>query len=71
MKLRLEKITSTPSGLVVGVQVRGPADTWIRFAILSIPFDQIPHTVTDDYWKWIDRDEKEIEADLALPLNWG
>lgn len=71
MRLRLEKITSTPSGLVCGVQIRGPKDTWLRFAILTIPFDQIPATVLDDYWRWTDREERDVQRDEALPLNWA
>lgn len=71
MRLRLEKISSTPSGLVMGVQIQGPKEAWIRFAILNVPFGEIPPDVVDEYWKWMDRDERAVEADLSLPLDWG
>lgn len=71
MKLRLEKISSTPSGLVMGVQIRGPRDSWVRFAILSVPYADIPPSVVDEYWSWMDRDERDVAAELTLPLEWG
>lgn len=71
MKLRLEKIATTPSGLVMGVQVRGPRDSWLRFAILTVPYSEIPLHVIDEYWEWLDRDEREVNLDVALPLDWG
>ena len=71
MRLRLEKIASTPSGLVMGVSVRGPKDSWIRFAILNVPYGEIPPSVVDEYWNWMDRYEREVDTDLALPLDWG
>jgi hypothetical protein len=70
VRLRLDKITSTPRGLVMGVQVRGPKDSWVRFAKLEVPWSEVPQHVVDDWWKWHDHDEIEVDLDVALPLDW-
>jgi hypothetical protein len=69
VKIRLDQIATTPSGLVMGVQVRGPGDSWLRFAILDVPYQQIPRHVVEDYWRWLDRDERVEDLDDALPLE--
>lgn len=71
MKVRLDQMTSTPSGLVMGVQIRGPKDSWIRFAVLEVPWESVPRYVIDDYWSWADRDEivSKLE-DVPLDLDW-
>ena len=71
MKIRLDQITSTPKGMVMGVQIRGPKDSWLRFAILEVPFDSIPAYVIDDYWEWMSRKERPEDLDAPLPLDWG
>lgn len=30
-----------PSGLQIGVTIRGPEDSWVRFALLRLPWHQI------------------------------
>lgn len=71
MNLLVDTITSTPSGLVLGVQVRGPQDAWLRFALIDIPWSSIPDYVMDDYWKWIDRDERLDQVDTPIPMDWA
>lgn len=71
VKIRLEKAAPSPSGLVLGVSVHGPRDSWIRFALLEVPYSELPATLVDDYWSWADRDSREWDDDDALPLDWG
>lgn len=71
MKIRLDQMTSTPSGLVMGVQIHGPKDSWIRFGVLEVPFGSVPKYVLDDYWRWLDRDERPVDLDTPLALDWG
>lgn len=71
MRLLVDTITSSPSGLVLGVQVRGPKDSWLRFAVVEVPWPLIPPHVLDDYWAWADRDERLDLVDDALPMDWG
>jgi hypothetical protein len=69
MKLRLDQMTSTPQGLVMGVQIRGPKDSWIRFAVLEVPWESVPRYVVDDWWRWKDAQTGEDWADLPLPFD--
>lgn len=71
MRLQVDKITSTPSGLVMGVKVHGPGNAWLKFAILTVPWEVVPPSVVDDYWGWADRDEREVDLDEPLNLDWG
>jgi len=71
MRLRLEKISTSPSGLVLGVQVIGPKEAWIRFALLQVPWADVPLFAIEEYWAWADRLEREIDRDSPLPLDWG
>jgi predicted nucleotidyltransferase len=57
--------------MVMGVCIAGPKDSWIRFAVLEVPWDAIPKYVMDDYWAWLDRDEREIDLDTPLALDWS
>lgn len=71
VKIRLQQIITSPSGLVMGVQIRGPKDSWVRFAVLEVPWAEVPRHFADDFYKWMDRDEVEVEYDAPLPLDWG
>jgi hypothetical protein len=71
MKLRFQQITSTPLGLRMGVQIHGPKDSWVRFGVLEVPWGEIPPTVVDEYWKYMDRDERAYDVDQALPLDYA
>ena len=73
MKVRVDKITSTPNGLVMGLQIRGPADSWLRFALLEVPWSSLtPEDVARAYAYW-DREREDVEDDeyLTLPLDWS
>lgn len=71
MKIRLEKAAPSPNGLICGVSVHGPRDSWIRFAVLHIPYAEFPPGMVDAYWAWADRDEREFDVDVPLELDWG
>lgn len=71
MRLRLDKIAPTPSGLVCGVAVQGPKNSWLRFAILQVPFESIPPEFLMNYTAWLDRGEIDLDRDEALPLDWA
>jgi len=70
MKVKLDKVPSTPSGLVMGVLIHGPKDSWVRFAILEVPWEMVTEQVILEYWKYKDRDEREIDYDIPLDLGW-
>lgn len=70
MRLRLEQMTSTPSGLVMGVQIRGPKDSWIRFAVLEVPWDSVPRYVMDDYYKWESRASVGEDQGEPTLMDW-
>ena len=69
MKLRLEQIASTRSGLVCGVHIKGPKDSWVRFALLEIPWASISQEVIAEYYHWYDRDERDYEEDTPLAFE--
>jgi len=71
VKITVEQITPLPQGLVMGCQVRGPKDSWVKFVLVRVPYAEIPPSAIDAYWKWWDRDERELDEDQALPLDWG
>lgn len=71
MRLRLEKIVPTSTALVCGVQIRGPEDSWIKFAILQIPYDTLEVSILDAIWRYQDREERADDLDAPLPLDWG
>ena len=71
MRVRLNAITSTPSGFRCGVQIHGPKDSWVRFGILEIPFESVTEECWHDWWKWNDRDERDVDLDAPLPMDWG
>ena len=69
MKLRLEQISSTRSGLVCGVHIKGPADSWVRFALLEIPWSAVPPETIAEFWRWYDRDERDYAEDTPLAFE--
>ena len=71
MKIRLEKIVPTPSGLVCGVLVHGPKDSWLRFALLEIPFDSLGDECLQAYWDWQSREPRDLAEDTPLAFDWG
>lgn len=72
VKVRVDKILSLPQGLVLGLSVHGPKDSWVRFAKLEVPWSEVPKNAIEDYWSWADRDERnDPQQDEALPLDWG
>jgi hypothetical protein len=72
MKVRVDKILSLPSGLVCGLAICGPKDSWVRFAKIEIPWAEVPRTLVEDYWVWLDRDERnDISIEEDTPLDWG
>jgi hypothetical protein len=50
------------------VRVAGPKDSWIRFAVLEIPFDQIPRGLFEAFWAWEEQQRMETLEDLDEPL---
>lgn len=70
MKLRLQKATSTPTGLVMGVQIRGPRDSWVRFAVLEVPWEHVPGAFVQDYLHWSEVEDLDYGAEEPLPLDW-
>lgn len=71
MKVRLDKMTPTPSGLVMGVLVHGPKDSWVRFALLEVPFDSIPEDFVNLYWEWSQKEERRDDEDTPLAFEWA
>jgi hypothetical protein len=71
VRLKLELMTTTPQGLVMGVQIHGPKDSWLRFGVLEVPWESVPRYVVDDYYKWYDRDSRFEESDVPLPLDFA
>jgi len=71
MKVRLDKISPTPSGLVCGVLVHGPKDSWVRFAILEVPFAAIDPAVIQQYWEWTQKEERDDHEDTPLAFDWA
>lgn len=55
----------------MGVQIHGPKDSWLRFAVLDVPYEMIPSYVIAEYHKWLDRERECDEWDDPLPLAWG
>jgi len=47
MKLRLEQVTASPTSLVLGVVIEGPKEAWIRFAVLSVPYERVPYAAIE------------------------
>lgn len=70
MKIRVVQVTSTSQGLVLGLQVRGPRDSWVKFGLVEVPWREVPNHVIDDFWKWHDRDEIVSDIETPLPLDW-
>jgi len=70
MKIRLDQMTSTPKGMTMGVQIRGPKDSWLRFAVLEVPWESVPSYVLDDYWAWKDKAERTTDLDIPLMSDW-
>lgn len=66
MKLRLDKMASTPKGLVVGVQIHGPKDSWLRFGLLEIPWDSVEDSIVEQYLAWKDKDERLDQLDTPM-----
>lgn len=71
MKIDLEQVQTSPTSLRLGVVIRGPKDSWMRFAILDVPFAQIPSWCIDDYWAWLDRRETADVVDDPLPIDFA
>lgn len=71
MKVRLDKISPTPSGLVCGVCVLGPKHSWIRFALLQVPYESIPPEFLQNYTAWLDRGELDIDRDTPMEFDWA
>lgn len=70
MKVRLSQATTSPNGLVFGVQIHGPRDSWVRFGILEVPWESVPPEALVRYTAWLDRDERLPLEDEPLPLDW-
>lgn len=71
MKLRLEKITSTHSGLVMGVQIHGPKDSWIRFGLLEVPWSCVDENLLDAFYVWRQCEDRELVEDTPLAFDWA
>jgi len=41
MKIKIDTITTSPSGISLGCVIHGPEDAWIRFCIAEIPWNLI------------------------------
>lgn len=51
--------------------MQGPKNSWLRFAILQVPFESIPPEFLMNYTAWLDRGEIDLDRDEALPLDWA
>lgn len=71
MRISLDGMTTSPQGIHCGVIIRGPKDSWVRFAVLDVPWESIPEDLVEAYWRWTDRDEIADAADEPLALDWG
>lgn len=54
----------------MGVQIRGPKDSWLRFAVLEVPWESVPEWVVKDYEAWKRQDRTQHLLETALPLHW-
>jgi hypothetical protein len=73
MKVRVQEIHPTPSGLVMGVQIRGPKDSWVRFAQVEVPWASVGLPVIEAWQRWYDAEMAREQEDLDVPLDlvWG
>lgn len=71
MKVRLDKVSPTPSGLVMGVLVHGPKDSWVRFALLEVPWASLDPSLIDAYWEWSQKEERDEQEDTPLAFDWA
>lgn len=44
MLIRLEQVTASPSALHLGCVIEGPKRAWVRFAVVSVPYEMIPYS---------------------------
>jgi hypothetical protein len=63
MKVTVDTVTSTPKGLVLGVQLWGPADSWVRFAKVEIPWRLVGERDMAEFYAYLDRERVEDEED--------
>jgi hypothetical protein len=48
MEVQIEAITSTPTHLRISMLIRGPKQSWIRFAEAVVPIRDVPFLVIRD-----------------------
>lgn len=71
MKITVDTITSTPSGLVLGCVIHGPGGAWIRFALADIPYGKISSADLLRGLAYKAYDCGVDDRDDVLPLDWG
>lgn len=67
MDITVDTITSSPSSLRLGLVVRGPSNSWVRFAQVEIPFTTIPFETIRDLLLRDSTHDVEKELDDAFP----
>ena len=70
MKMRVTEILPTPSGLVLGVQVRGPKDSWLKFAQLEVPWESVDRSVIEAWSAFYERQRAREIEDLDVPIEY-
>jgi hypothetical protein len=70
MRVTVESITSDPPYLRLGVVVRGPKDSWVRFCAVRLDFKALPAELPRQLLERRDYEAGEDHGDDPLPLDW-
>jgi len=66
MEVRIDTIVPTPRSLLLGGQIRGDQDSWVRFVTIELPWDSISPEVKERIVHYSTR--YPLERELADPL---
>ena len=63
---KIDTLTVSRKGLVVGCVLHGPEDSWIRFVALEVPVSLFTYDLLQNLTDALDRERSEPLVDPAL-----